>query len=285
MIVVETAPRFATVQDLGRTGHRAIGVPPSGAVDRDALVALNVALGNEPGAAAIECAIGGGRFRATIATTIAVGGAECAIALDGAMVAPWRVVRMRRGSVLTLGPIVRGQFAYVAVRGGIAVPPVLGSRSTLVAASLGGFDGRALQRGDVLPVGDAEGGSVGHAARAPERDASAPIAITRGPQHALFDPRAWETLLDTDFRIGYQSDRMGIRLDGARIEVRMRDDAPSEPTCVGAIQIPGDGAPIVLMRDGPTVGGYPKIAVVREDAMGMLAQRAPGSIVRFALEE
>lgn len=285
MIVVVQPPRYATVQDLGRSGHRAVGIPPSGVADRETVLSLNLALGNSPESAVIECAIGGGVFRATVATTIAIGGAESMISLDGDPIAPWRVIRMRRGAFLRVGPIVHGRFLYIAVRGGIDVPPVLGSRSTLLAAGFGGYEGRRLQSGDVLPVGAAAAGTVGNAARQPLRDESVPIPVQRGPQHALFDQAAWQVLASGELRISHESDRTGVRLDGAHIHASAPDDAPSEPTCVGAIQIPGGGSPIVLMHDGPTVGGYPKIAVVREHALGMLAQRAPGSSVRFVLDE
>lgn len=285
MIAITASPLFATIQDLGRTGHRAIGVPVSGAADREALLALNALLGNAPRAAAIEAALGGGAYRAERDLDIAFGGAECLVTVDGAAREPWTVHWLRAGAELRLERIVRGRFVYVAVRGGIDVPEVLGSRSTLLSAGFGGLDGRRLKRGDVLRVAPAAIACDVAGVHPPVRDLAAPIPIVRGPQHALLDAGAWRTLTAATFRVSNLSDRSGLRLEGATLEAATPAAVPSEPACVGAIQIPGGGTPIVLLHDGPTVGGYPKIAVVRERAIGALAQRAPGEAVRFTLEE
>jgi len=284
VISVVRAPFATTVQDLGRPGHRHIGVPVSGAMDRDALVATNVCVGNVAGAAALEIALGGGELRFDDDTVIATGGARFVAMLGERALAPWVPFHVRAGDSLRMERVTDGQFAYLAVHGGIDVPLVLGSRSTLLSAALGGHEGRLLRAGDVLPIGDDAAGGPGPVP-AVEYDATRPIPIVRGPQGAALDDAAWRTLLDSDFTVSRASNRAGYRLDGATIAHHVATDRPSEPTCIGAIQLPSDGAPIVLMRDGPTVGGYPKIAVVREDALGLLAQRAPDSIVRFVLDE
>lgn len=284
MITIVQAPLFATVQDLGRRGYRAIGVPLSGAADRDALVAVNVCVGNDAGAAAIELALGRGALRFDADAIIAIGGATLVGTLADRAIAPWVPVAVRAGDTLRIERITDGRFAYLAVRGGIDVPIVLGSRATLLSAALGGFEGRMLRPGDALPIGsDATIGpgpvpSVAH-------DAALSIPIVRGPQAREFGDDAWRALLGETFRVSRMSDRAGYRLEGATIAHTVATDRPSEPTCVGAIQVPAGGAPIVLMHDGPTVGGYPKIAVVRGRAIGMFAQRAPGDVVRFVLEE
>lgn len=284
MITVVKAPFATTVQDLGRPGYRAIGVPPSGAMDRDALIAANVCVGNAAGAAALEIALGGGELRFEVDTVIAVGGARLIATIDDRSVASWIPMPVRTGETLRIQRVVDGAFAYLAVHGGINVPLVLGSRSTLVSAQLGGVHGRRLLKGDLLTLADDVAGGPG-AVPPVIHDESAPIPIIVGPQGAEFSEEAWSTLVRSAFSVSHFSSRIGYRLEGASIAHDVPTDRPSEATCVGAIQVPGDGTPIVLMRDGPTVGGYPKIAVVREDVIGMLAQRAPGAVVRFVLHE
>lgn len=284
MITVLAAPPFSTVQDLGREGHRAVGVPVSGAADRDAMLACNRSVGNAAHAAVIEWAVAGGTLRFDVATVVSLGGADVAATIRGEPVAPWRAYQVAAGDELRVERIVRGRFLYVAVRGGVDVPLVLGSRSTLLAAGLGGHEGRRLRSGDVLRTGDARNDGV--IAVPVGRDAAGgAIPVMRGPQAALFDDGMWRRFLSTEFRVSQASDRSGYRLEGAVLQHSAGAAFPSEPTCVGAIQVPAGGSPIVLMHDGPTVGGYPKIAVVRWHAMSRFAQRAPGDAVRFVLDD
>lgn len=284
MITVTKAPFATTVQDLGRPGYRAIGVPLSGAMDRDALVATNICAGNAAHAAALEIALGGGELRFDVDAVIATGGAQLVGTIGDRAVVPWMPIAARAGETLRIERVVDGFFAYLAVHGGVDVPLVLGSRSTLVSAQLGGVHGRRLLKGDVLHIGNDVAGGPGAVPQV-AHDEGAPIPIIAGPQGAEFSDEVWSTLLSRTFSVSQLSNRMGYRLEGVTIAHDVRTDRPSEPTCVGAIQLPKDGTPIVLMRDGPTVGGYPKIAVVREEAIGMLAQRAPGRAVRFVLDE
>lgn len=284
MITVVKAPMMATVQDLGRTGYRAIGVPPSGAMDREALIATNVCVGNTPNAAALEIALGRGELRFGDDSVIAVGGARLIATLGTRAVQPWVPIPVHAGDTLHIDRVADGQFAYVALHGGIDVPVILGSRSTLLTAALGGYDGRLLRAGDVLRASNDVAGGPG-AVPPVVHDAAAAIPIMRGPQSDAFDAAAWRTLLDATFSVSRASNRAGYRLEGVTITHDVVTNRPSEPTCVGVIQVPSGGAPIVLMHDGPTVGGYPKIAVVCERAIGMLAQRAPGTSVRFVLDE
>ena len=295
MIIVLTAPPFATIQDLGRVGYRDAGVPPSGVADRDSAVALNALLGNDANAAMIEWAVSGGLLRFDDDAVVAIAGAAVECDLAGRDVTPLHPFEALAGDVLKIRRIVRGRYVLIAVRGGIDVPPVLGSRSTLLSAGFGGMQGRRLQNGDRLKVGGATGtalterrhGTAG-AARANDNigtgEASV-VAVIRGPQGGLFDDAAWSAFLQAQFTIALASDRTGYRLDGASFGHRGCASLPSEPTCVGAIQIPHGGTPIVIMQDGPTVGGYPKIATIRSDNLSRFAQLAPGDAVRFALEE
>lgn len=295
MITVKSAPPFATIQDLGRTGFRDSGVPVSGLADRDSGIALNALLGNDPGAAMIEWAVAGGTLRFEVACTVAIGGAEVECSVAGRPATAWTPIEVRAGAELQVGRFIRGRFLLVAVRGGIDVPLVMGSRSTLLSAALGGLQGRRLRNGDTLLIGDARGGAVrdvaafGGAARpaSPPRPAAyaGVIHAMRGPQAALFDERAWATFSSTNFVVSHSSDRTGYRLEGAEIGHTADAALPSEPTCVGAIQLPEGGTPIVIMNDGPTIGGYPKIAVIRSAWISSFAQLTPGERVRFEIDE
>lgn len=293
MITVVAAPPYASVQDLGRIGLRASGIPPSGVADRATALALNKLLGNAPDAAMLEWAVAGGTLRFDADVTFALGGATVEASISGEVVQPYSPIRARATDELHVERLASGRFLYIAVRGGIDVPVVLGSRSTLMSAGFGGHEGRRVRKGDVLhvgreyrsgsvhPVSDVNAENRAHSPRL--HDNREPILIMRGPQAALFDADAWSTFLGTLYIISRASDRTGYRLDGPPLSHVAAAALPSEPTCVGAIQVPNGGAPIVLMQDGPTVGGYPKIAVIRSSALSRFAQKVPGEGVRFLL--
>lgn len=286
MITVTVAPPFATIQDLGRTGFRDSGVPVSGIADRDSGVALNLLLGNDPNAAMIEWAVAGGALRFDCTSTVAIGGADATCTVNGCAVDRVTPFEVSADDEFRVNRIVRGRFLLIAVRGGIDVPMVLGSRSTLLSAAIGGFEGRRLRNGDRLLIGDLNRPVPERTAVLPQRAVvGEAIGVMRGPQATLFDDRAWVTFLDTEFTVSRASDRTGYRLDGATMTHDGASSLPSEPACVGAIQVPDGGAPIVIMHDGPTVGGYPKIAVIRSSCMSRFAQLAPGDNVRFVLSE
>jgi len=286
MITVTTAPPFATIQDLGRTGFRDLGVPISGIADRESGVALNSLLDNDPSAAMIEWAVAGGTLQFDSAVTLAIGGADAPCTVNGHAMQPMTPFEVSAGDELRVNRIVRGRFLLIAIRGGINVPVVLGSRSTLVSAAIGGFEGRRLRSGDCLPVGGLALAPVERRVALPQRIvADDAIHVVRGPQAILFDDRAWATFLDTEFTVSHASDRTGYRLEGATMAHRGSPSLPSEPTCVGAIQVPDGGAPIVIMHDGPTVGGYPKIAVIRSSCLSRFAQLAPGDKLRLVLDQ
>jgi len=284
VITVITSPPFATIQDLGRTGFRDSGVPVSGLADRESGLMLNAILGNDANAAMIEWAVGGGSLRFDCATTIAVGGADAIISVNGAAVYPWAPIVVADGDELRIERIVRGRFVLIQVRGGIDVPVVLGSRSTLLSAGIGGLEGRRLRTGDRLPVGDYVMATRNGIKPAHHLNVDGPVMVVRGPQASLFDDAAWATFLSSEFVVSRASDRSGYRLDGMTISHSGPAALPSEPACVGAIQIPDGGTPIVIMPDGPTVGGYPKIAVIRTSCMSRFAQLTPGDRVRFAVD-
>jgi antagonist of KipI len=287
MITVVNAPPFATVQDLGRTGFRDIGVPVSGIADRDSGHALNSLLGNEANAAMIEWAVAGGDLRFDVDGAIALGGAEASCTINGHLLMPWTTIEVARGDTLHIERIVRRRFLLIAIRGGIDVPVVMGSRSTLLSAGLGGFKGRRLKNGDELRIARHEASTTAIAAAVASprarRDGDF-VHVMRGPQAHHFDEAAWATFLGTEFSVSRSSDRTGYRLEGATVSHNASGTLPSEPACVGAVQIPENGQPIVIMPDGPTIGGYPKIAVIRASSMSDFAQLAPGDPVRFVLD-
>jgi biotin-dependent carboxylase-like uncharacterized protein len=276
---------YATIQDLGRFGYRDLGVPVSGVADRDSGIALNALLGNDRNAAMIELAVAGGTLRFDVAATIAIGGADAACTIGGQVVQPWKAIGVAAGDELKVERITGGRFLLIAVRGGIDVPMVLKSRSTLLSAAIGGFGGRRLRKGDSIAIDNMTIADLSAPPSRPRVESGAAIHVRRGPQAALFDDGAWSAFIGSDFTVSNASDRTGYRMEGAAIANSGAAALPSEPACVGAIQIPNGGSPIVIMNDGPTVGGYPKIAVIRSAFMSRFAQRVPGDKVRFVLDD
>lgn len=278
---------FATIQDGGRPGYRAEGVPPSGAMDPISLARANALVGNPGTAAGIEWALAGGIVRFTTSAIVAVAGAQIELTRNGAVLATNAAVEFAPGDVLAIGRLVRGSYAYVAVRGGFDVPAVLGSRSTYLPAAFGGLDGRRLRAGDVLAIG-----AAGKRKRKPGRpgakslndsDETRPIRAIEGPNTSAFSPEFAERFWTSEFTLSPSSNRTGYRMERqAPADAEPPDRGGiSEPACVGAIQVPDGASAIVLMPDGPTVGGYPKIGVVASVDIPELAQRMPGDSIRF----
>jgi antagonist of KipI len=286
MITVTRAPPYLTVQDCGRRRSRASGVPPGGAMDSFALRAANAVSGNDLDAAGLEWALGGGSIRFEQDAVFALGGAKAHVTLAGKVAAPCTTTYARSGDELTIERISGSRFLYIAIGGGIDVPLILGSRSTYLPGRFGGYLGRMLKRGDALPLGPASGHapSAGFhcAADLLPRYETGIVHITRGTHADLFDESAWRTLTESEYSVATASDRTGYKLEGAALANPV-GTLPSEAGCPGSIQIPGDGLPIVLMADAPTVGGYPKIAVVAEADLPLIAQRSPGETIRFEL--
>lgn len=279
MMEILRAPPFATVQDLGRPGHRAEGVPPAGAMDHRAVRRLNHALGNGAEAAVIEWALGPGQVRFERGAWVAAGPAG--LTVDGAHVPPWQPAWTSPGQTVALEAPGRSRFSYLAVDGGVGVPIVLGSRSTYLPGRMGGWEGRRLRTGDRLPLGLELGKPPTPVPSPAEPTSPASIRVLPGPQAEFFSEEAWDLLCSGAFGISSASDRMGYRLEGPPLGHAGPAALPSEPVCPGAVQVPDGAAPIVLMPDGPTVGGYPKIAVVISADLGRLAQMLPGDRPRF----
>jgi biotin-dependent carboxylase-like uncharacterized protein len=280
--VLEPGPS-TLIEDLGRAGLASMGVGPSGAIDRGALSLGNRLVGNPDGAAGLEVLLGGLRLTADDLLWFAVTGAWGDVTIDGARVEPHTATPLEPGAVLSVGPATAGIRYYVAVRGGIAVEPVLGSRSRDVLASLGP---PPLAAGDVLPVG------AQPAERIPPIDAvpvdpptggELELDLRPGPRLSWFAETAWRTLTDVPWTVSARSDRTGVRLEGATLEGAVGGELPSEGMLRGAIQVSPDGAPTVLAADHPVTGGYPVIAVVTDATVDRLAQARPGQPLRFRI--
>ncbi len=287
-VVEVLRPGFlTTVQDRGRHGYQKFGVPVSGAVDEIALRVGNVLVGNPQGAAALEMTAVGPQLRFLTDAVVALTGAEGEADLAGRP-APWyQSFLARAGQVLEVRTCAHGLRAYLAVAGGIDVPILLGSRSTCLVAGFGGFQGRALSTGDVLPVGQLPAPLAELANREvpqewrPRHASPATVRVMLGPQDDAFTEAGCRTFLESQYRVSPHADRMGCRLDGPRIAHRDSADIISDWIPLGGVQVPGDGEPIILLADRQTTGGYPKIATVIAPDVGLVAQRRPGEILRF----
>ncbi len=284
-IAIVKAGMLTTVQDLGRWGLQARGVPVAGPMDEYSHRLANQLAGNDPSAAALEITLIGPELQALDDVLCAVAGATFALTVAGEQVPLHEPFVLRSGTSLRFGPRTRGARATLAVRGGIAVPEVFGSRATSLIARMGPFDGRSLRPGDVLPIGDQSGTP---AARRPAPMAELPmpaggarLRVLKGPHAEMFTSAAFDTLLSGRYRITPQSNRMGYRLDGPRLAHRGSADILSDATAIGSIQVPASGQPIVLMADRQTTGGYPKIATVITADIPLAGPLAPGDWVEF----
>jgi biotin-dependent carboxylase-like uncharacterized protein len=263
VITIVAVSGLATVQDGGRPGHMHEGVPRGGPLVPELLARANAAVGNEALEAGLEL-FGGLSLTGPAGTQVA---SDDGVPVELGSRKPW--------SVAGGGARVR----YVAVRGGLDVASVLGGRGTLLVAGMGGHEGRALRRGDVLPVGDRV--TARRRPPPPAPDADAAIQVVPGPDLGRFEPGALDALLASEFRVDPRSDRVGVRLTGPGLR-RVGDDlGASSPMLRGAIQVPLSGAPIVLGPDHPTTGGYPVLAVVVVASLGAIGARPVGASVRF----
>ncbi|MFD3441778.1 biotin-dependent carboxyltransferase family protein [Streptomyces sp. NPDC058685] len=279
-IAVVRAGALSTVQDLGRPGHAHLGVPRSGALDAPAARTVNRLVGNAEGAAVLETTLNGCALRPRCAVTVAVGGAPCPVTVDGRPVAWGAPVRVAAGSLIEAGWAARGVRSYVAVAGGFAVEPVLGSRSTDLLSGLGPAP---LADGAVLPLGM----PIGQPARLdggvpwPAPPAELILRVRLGPRADWFTDGALRTLASGGYRVSASSNRIGLRTEGPALERARTGELPSEGMVLGALQVPPDGCPVVFLADHPTTGGYPVVAVVDPRDLPAAAQAAPGTPVRF----
>jgi len=279
VIIVERAPPYLTVQDAGRIGYRGSGVPRSGAMDGWALATANLIVGNPAGAAAFEWAVGGGSLRFEGDMTIALTGADADATLDDTSLSMNAAISVKAGQALTIHRLTARRFLYVAIRGGVDCPIVLGSRSTYLPAGLGGIGGRRLVRGDTIPIGSVSAttreGDATPTGPAPDYN-SAVIRVI-----GVTESRLLESFFAGDYAVSLESDRTGYRLEGDAALDSTDTSITSEPVCAGAIQLPPGGHPIVLMADSPTIGGYRVLGTVVSSDLPVLAQSVPGRRLRF----
>ena len=286
--VLDAGP-LTTIQDLGRLGYQRFGVPTSGAMDAFALRAANELVGNKQSEAGIEIGLSDASFVANDPCMIAVTGAGFELRVNDRPMNLWTAIYVRKGwevKILKTSPKISeffknseilGAWAYLGIDGGVTVKEVLGSRSTYLRGRFGGFEGRALQAGDVIPIGKStlnieRAGRYLPQDKRPRYDENM-IEVILGPQDDHFAQEMIQTFLTSDYDITPTSDRMGYRLNGTPLTHRGSPDIISDGMVLGAIQIPANGQPILMMSDHATTGGYPKIATVVSADIPVVAQR------------
>lgn len=273
-----------TVQDAGRFGYQRFGVSASGAVDVESLSLANRLTGNPPEAAALEMTMSGGVYEVLAEyVTVALCGANMPLAIDGTQAAPNRTHALRRGVRIEIGMAASGLRAYLAIGGGIDVPPVLGSRATHLRSGLGGVEGRALRAGDLLPGTPAEAPALLRLRNDRRPYFGGAVRIVAGPQADAFEPYALRMLTTGRYRLSSQIDRMAARIDGPVLPFLDGFNIVSDGVVAGSIQVPGHGQPLVLLADRQTTGGYPKIATAITPDLARIGQRRPNERVHFRL--
>lgn len=274
---------YTTVQDQGRFGYLQYGIPPCGVVDSFAAKVSNLLAGNLMDEAVLEATVMGPTLRVLSEGVVAISGADLSPQLNDSAIPLWESIPVKPGDKIGFKGLKKGCRAYIAVGGGVAVPPVMGSRSTYVAGKIGGIKGRLLAAGDKIPKGE-KNGTPGRRLPAefiPAYSASPVIRVILGPQADFFD-EGMRTFLESEFKVSAKADRMGYRLDGPTIvhKAGVEKSIISEPSVPGGIQVPPDGLPIILLVE-QTVGGYTKIATVISTDLGAVGQAKPGDRIRF----
>jgi len=295
-LCIDRSGSFTSVQAGPRNGSRRFGVSSGGALDLIALRVLNVLVGNEPHAAALEITSGIVRLKFADSRLVAWGGGEYEVRMGRTLLSAGHVARLAETEELTFAGPAKGFRAWLAVSGGIDVPEILGSRSTDVRAHFGGWRGRALQDGETIPLGSHSSRAVGLLKKLEKRkvsDWSAPIEwahpstvppvlhFIRGKDWESFDEASRSSLSSAPFSVAKESDRMGVRLRGAPLKRKDDRDLVSEAVAPGTLQLPPGGEPILLLGDCQTIGGYPKLAHVISADLPRAAQLRPGEGVMF----
>ena len=283
-----------TVQDLGRRGSQRFGVSVSGVLDWRAAVLGNRLVGNPIGSAMLEATFGGVSISFDAETKVAVTGAKVEASIGGYNVPIWETLQLPKNAELTISIPETGLYSYIAIAGGVDVPVVLGSRSTHVASGIGGHEGRALVAGDILAIGDEAdvesrpraGTTASANVVEAAYDNDSRIRVLPGTQFDAFDEDARAVFAGSDFTVSNLTDRQGARLEGPKVDaIDGKHDIVSDPAFMGAVQIPSDGQPIILLADRQPTGGYAKIASVIAADLPTVVQRTPGSTIAFEMVE
>jgi biotin-dependent carboxylase-like uncharacterized protein len=284
-LYIQSAGLFSTIQDAGRTGYQRFGMPVSGAMDLFSLHLANKLVGNPPDAAAIEATLNGPEILFSGDCTLAICGADMQPCVNGQPIPLYVAVEVKSGDKLTFAGLKSGCRAYIAFSGGVAVPVVMGSRSTYTGAAIGGMEGRALQSGDVLQLGE----RYGEACEKKIPETLIPgykpvqsIRVIPGPESKRLDFEGVRRFLSRPYKVTHHSNRMGMRLSGEPITcTNGAYDLISAGISMGTIQLPGSGQPIILMADRQTTGGYPRIACVVSVDLTLVAQLKPEDQIYF----
>lgn len=282
---------LTTVQDLGRTGFQQYGMVVGGVMDSYALRIGNILVGNDEDAAGLEITLRGPTLYFKEDAVIALTGGDLSPTLNGVAVHMWSSLKVEKGSTLEFGKLRAGARAYLVIRGGIDVPIVMNSRSTYLRAGIGGYHGRALQKGDYIKVNPCQQNGFPsttatrkrrlHPSLIPSYQASIEVRVILGPQTDAFMEQSLVDFLNQLYYITPQSDRMGYRLQGVPLEHKYTADILSDAIVMGSIQVPASGDPIILLADRQTTGGYPKIATIITVDLPLVAQAKPGDMITF----
>jgi antagonist of KipI len=284
-LVVEHPGLQTSVQDLGRPGCGPVGVSPSGAADAVSLRLANLLVGNPAAAAALEMTLLGGSYIFPEGAVVALAGADFGATLDGRPLETGVPHAVMPGGKLSLGQTRSGARCYLAIAGGVCVAPVLGSASTHLLSGLGGFKGRALQKGDVLEIGAPTKQLPRRTLTAKAQEAFRPrktLRVTEGPQFDWFLDAGQHALWQNAFRVTEEADRMGLRLEGRVLALRAAKEMISEGVSLGAVQVTPSGQAIILFVEQQTAGGYPKIANVIGADLFCIGQLRPRDEIGFA---
>ena len=281
------APGLLTsVQDQGRYGRQRVGMSPAGAMDSHSLALANLLAGNPIGAGGLECTFLGPTLRFEVPNTIALTGADMSPTLDGAPLPMGQAVAVAAGSVLQLRGAKNGCRSYIAFHGGLDLPLLDGSQSTLLRSGIGGFEGRKLAAGDRIgflsPDPCLPNLPLRRLSRPQHFEKEITVRVVPGPQDDRFTRAGLDTFFGSAFKVSARCDRMASRLEGPRVEHLTDANIPSDGIPLGAVQIPGDGQPIIMMSEHQGSGGYTKIATLISADIPLVAQCPPGGSIRFA---
>ncbi|MFJ8066971.1 biotin-dependent carboxyltransferase family protein [Psychrobacillus sp. NPDC096426] len=286
---------LTTVQDIGRYGSQKYGVIVSGAMDSYSLRLANILVGNKENEATLEITLYGTTLQFEEDTLIAITGGDFLTTIDGIIAPLWRPVLIKKNSILKFNSAIKGSRAYVAFAGGINTPQIMGSKSTYLRANIGGYEGRALKKGDFLKIGEKNKTSEALLQQLDDKNISWSInfnelinfqqdliiRVLKGTEFERFDKENQQTFFQQSYTLTVQSDRMGYRLEGPSISLSEKFELLSEGVTFGTIQIPPNGQPIILMADRQTTGGYPKFGQVITADLPSLAQLQPRATIRF----